>query len=53
MTRVANIVTEVDDPGQYIMVAEVVDHAWLVSKPLSDTSSEDGLHMTRTRTAPG
>ena len=50
---VANLVAHADDPGQYIMVDEIVDHAWLVAKPPSDTSSEDGLHMPRTRTAPG
>ena len=46
MTRVANIVADADDPGQYIQVAEVVHHPWLVMKPPSETSSEDGFHMT-------
>jgi hypothetical protein len=32
VTRVANIVPDADDEGQYIQVAEVVDHAWLVRK---------------------
>jgi hypothetical protein len=49
--RIPNIIVDADDPGQYIMVAEVVDHAWLVAKPPSETSSEDGLRMTRTRSA--
>ena len=30
VTRVANIVKDADDEGQYIQVAEVVNHAWLV-----------------------
>ena len=49
-TRVANITADSDDPGQYIQVAEVVDHAWLVAKPPSETSSENGVHMTSRRT---
>jgi hypothetical protein len=32
VTRVANIIPDADDEGQYIQVAEVVDHAWLVRK---------------------
>jgi hypothetical protein len=51
VTRTPNIIVDTDDPGQHIMVAEVVDHAWLVAKT-SETSSEEGLHMTRTGTAP-
>jgi hypothetical protein len=46
VTRIPNIIVDTDDPGQYIMVAEIVDHAWLVAKPRSETSSEDGLRMT-------
>lgn len=30
VTRVANIIADADDEGQYIQVAKVVDHAWLV-----------------------
>lgn len=48
-TRVLNIIVDKDDPGQHIVVAEVVDHAWLVAKPRSETSSEDGVRMSRTR----
>jgi hypothetical protein len=53
VTRIPNIVVDTDDPGQHVMVAEVVDHAWLVAKPRSETSSEDGLHMIRTETMAG
>jgi hypothetical protein len=51
VTRIPNIIVDTDDPGQHIMVAEIVDHAWLVAKPSSEISSEDGLHMLRARTA--
>jgi hypothetical protein len=51
VTRIPNIIVDTDDPGQYIMVAEVVDHAWPVAKPLSETSSEEGLRLTRIGTA--
>jgi hypothetical protein len=50
VTQVPNVILDTDDPGQYIMVAEIVDHAWLVRKPQSETSSEEGLRMTTTRT---
>jgi hypothetical protein len=46
VTRVANIVADADDEGQYIQVAEVVDHAWLVRKPPSLSSSNEGHEMT-------
>jgi hypothetical protein len=46
VTRVANIVADTDDEGQYIQVAEVVDHAWLVRKPPSLPSSNEGHEMT-------
>jgi hypothetical protein len=51
VTRVANVVADTDDPGQYIQVAEVVDHAWLAMEPPSETPSEDGFHMIKTETA--
>lgn len=51
VTRIPNIIMDTDDPGQHIMVAEVVDHAWLVAKPPPETSSEEGLRMTRIGTA--
>lgn len=51
VTRIPNIIVDKDDPSQHIMVAEVVDHAWLVAKPQSETSSEGGLGMTRIGTA--
>ena len=46
VTRVANIVADADDEGQYIQVAEVVDHAWLVRKPPSLSPSNEGREMT-------
>jgi hypothetical protein len=51
VTRIANIVADVDDPGQYIQVAEVVDHAWPAMNPPSETASEDEFHITKTWTA--
>jgi len=51
VTRIPNIIVDPDDPGQHIMAAEVVDHAWLVTKPPSETSSEEGLQMIRTQPA--
>jgi hypothetical protein len=51
VTRIPNFTVDTDDPGQYIMLAEVVDHAWLVAKPPSETSGEDGLRMTTVGTA--
>jgi hypothetical protein len=47
VTRIPNIIVDTDDPSQHIMVAEVVDHAWLVAKAPSETSSEEGLRMTK------
>ena len=46
VTRVANIIADADDEGQYIQVAKVVDHAWLVRKPPSLSSSNEGREMT-------
>ena len=46
MTRVANVVPDSDDPGQYVQVAEVVDFAWLVNKPASRASGNDRYQMT-------
>jgi hypothetical protein len=46
VTRVANVVPDSDDPGQYVQVAEVVDFAWLVNKPASLASGNDRYQMT-------
>lgn len=46
VTRVASIVADADDPGQYIQVAEIIDHAWLVTKSPSVSSSTEGHEMT-------
>jgi hypothetical protein len=47
VTRVANIVADADDEGQYIQVAEVVNHAWLVRNPPSLSYSNEGYKMTQ------
>jgi hypothetical protein len=46
VTRVANIIADADDEDQYIQVAEVVNHAWLVRRPPLPSHSNKGYEMT-------
>ena len=45
-TRVPHVVEDIDDPGQYIQLSEVVDHAWVIKDVSSSVSSSEDYFRT-------